>query len=389
MKSVFSVSTSDYNIPYHLKRTERTDMTDALQSPEQPHTPTPAAKDTAAPDRRPPSITDVAEAAKVSLGTVSNFFNYPDRISDNMRRRVEEAIRQVGYHRQRATPSPARQSKTLVAMVMASVENSIYSSVFQGAQAVLADHGMRLIAANSLTDAHEQMQLVETFLSLPVAGMLLATPNAAPQDVARTQAAGIPVVAVDHVERNGQGGPCCCVAEDNVQGGRLAAQLLIERGCERLVYAGRGFEFQPVEERYEGILRAVRHDAPDMDVRLMDARGFLFEDGLDLGRDIDELHPHGSGRLGVIACSDTVANGIATALSDRIPDEVMVVGTEGNLFAERAPIRLTTIDNPGEHMGRQAAQLLLDDINAGSGHRHITVMCAPTPHMRESTGCAE
>lgn len=332
-----------------------------------------------------PNVTDVATLANVSIGTVSNYFNYPERVSDLMKQRVEQAIEQLGYRR-RQTDSPAVKRKPIVPFIMSSVENSIYTSIFQGAQEVLNDNGMVLIAANSLTDEAEQKRLIDTFLALPISGLLLSTSRDSADDIANIQQHGIPVVVVDHVERN-DGISCCNVAEDNTQGGYLAAAHLIEQGCSTLIYAGHGFEFQPVEERFEGIGRATRR-AKDVTLEFLDSQGFLFEDGLDLGRQINERHPAHAEHyspIGVICCSDAVANGIIAALADRIPNDFLVAGTENNTFAERGPIRLTTVNNPGEDMGRKAARLLLDEIRNPDAHIHSTVLCPPTITPREST----
>lgn len=341
--------------------------------------------------RHRPNVTDVATLANVSIGTVSNYFNYPDRVSDLMKQRVEQAIEQLGYRR-RQSETPTIKRKPIVPFIMSSVENSIYTSIFQGAQEVLNDNGMVLMAANSLTDETEQHRLIDAFLSLPVSGLLLSTSRDSSEDISRIQSHDIPVVVVDHVERTDDIS-CCNVAEDNTQGGYLAATHLIEQGCHTIIYAGHGFEFQPVEERYEGIGRAVRR-APSTTLEFLDSQGFLFEDGLDLGHrlseryanhdnadhETDKQHP-----IGIICCSDAVANGIIEALADRIPRDFLVAGTENNTFAERGPLRLTTVNNPGEDMGRRAARLLLDEIRNPDEHIHSTVLCPPTITPREST----
>jgi len=68
-----------------------------------------SAQDAAVPSGRGKvGVADIAQKAGVSLGTVSNYLNYPDRVSQTLKERISAAIDELGY-----VPRPARGAAAL------------------------------------------------------------------------------------------------------------------------------------------------------------------------------------------------------------------------------------------------------------------------------------
>ncbi len=91
---------------------------------------------------------------------------------------------------------------------------------------------------------------------------------------------------------------------------------------------------------------------------------------------------------GVACPSDLLAVGViqaATELGIRVPDELMVVGYDDNHFASESSIPISTVSLPGYRTGELAIELLLEEIDQGSGRVHRTVRLDPHLISRRST----
>ena len=90
----------------------------------------------------------------------------------------------------------------------------------------------------------------------------------------------------------------------------------------------------------------------------------------------------------MIAATDTLAAGLLSALQHndlRIPQDVSVIGLEGDTMDSISPMPMTVVESPGVEMGRQAMQQLVDEITNPKGHIHTTQLLMPRLVRRSST----
>ena len=92
-------------------------------------------------------VSDIAKHAGVSIGTVSNYLNYPERVSETLKAKIGAAIQELGYVPRRAAPSPAQTTTgtPIIGYVMTDIEHSLFSFIFEGAQEVCEENGMQII----------------------------------------------------------------------------------------------------------------------------------------------------------------------------------------------------------------------------------------------------
>ena len=165
---------------------------------------------------RSASVKDVAQRAGVSLGTVSNVLNRPERVSADTRTRVENAMAELGFVRnESARQLRAGRSRT-IGYVMLDATNPFFTDVAQGMEHVAEDRDLSLFLCNSDNRAsreaahlaHLQEQRVQGILVTPV-----DPDSPALTDLARR---GTPLVIVD---RTRPGAAFCTVSVDDVLGG--------------------------------------------------------------------------------------------------------------------------------------------------------------------------
>lgn len=334
--------------------------------------------------RANPSMQDVADAAGVSLGTVSNVLNHPAKVGPETAQRVRDAIARLGFVRNDAARSLASGSNSSVGMVLADIENSLFIDMAHGAQEAARAAGLNLLLANAACDMALQDGYLDLFDESRATGMLLAPMEDSTAAIARLRSHGRQIVLLNYAARPGT---CCCVLVDNEHVGYLAARHLIETGRTRLAYVAAHDDYQPVRDRRRGVRAAVDEAGSGVSLEEIDSGGLTTADGHAAGKD---LVGRGADDLpdGLVVVTDQLANGVIHELhveaGIRVPEQVAVVGCENNRAAGSASVLLTAVDMPGRMMGQEAIRLLMDEVASGKQHRHATVVLEPELIVRAS-----
>lgn len=331
---------------------------------------------------------DVADAAGVSLGTVSNVLNHPGKVRPATTRRVREAIERLGFVRNDAARSLASGSNNSIGFVLADLDNSLFVDLAHGAQEAARAAGYHLLLASAACDLAQQDQYLDLFDQARVTGVLLAPMEDSTAGVARMRSHRRHVVLANFAP---EAGTCCSVLVDNERVGYLAARHLIELGRTRLAFVAARDDYQPVRDRRRGIRAAVEEAGPGVSCAELDSGGLRTHHGRQVGALLARRAP---GELpdGIIAVTDQLANGIIAELHTvagiGVPAEVAVVGCENDRGAGSGPMPLTAVDAPGRAMGGEAIRLLLDEVSSGESHRHATIVLEPELIVRASTAGA-
>ena len=330
------------------------------------------------------SIRDVAEKAGVSLGTVSNALNRPDRVAPSTLERVRAAIEELGFIRNEA----ARQLRTgrsrTIALLILDVGNPFFTDIARGVERVAGQRGLSLILSSSDSTTDRQRHYLSLFQEQRPYGVLL-TPVG--RDLARVNELrrnGVPVVLVDHAGSSRQ----CSVSVDDVAGGRLAASHLLGLGHQRIAFAGGRLAVQQVADRLTGVRQALAEASrPDTDLTVIDKIAMTTEGGREAGRAILAM-PRRRRPTGVVCVNDLVALGLlqhALRNGTAVPGGLAIVGYDDIEFASAAAVPLTSVRQPSVDLGAAAAELLVDEVERPGDHHHRQVRFDPVLVPREST----
>ncbi|QEW00963.1 LacI family transcriptional regulator [Microbacterium caowuchunii] len=328
------------------------------------------------------SVRDVAAAAGVSVGTVSNALNKPDRVAPETLSRVQAAIEELGFVRNDAARQlRAGRSRTIGLMVL-DARNPFFMDIARGAEERAAEHGLSVLIANSDDRVDRESTHLDLFEEQRVFG-ILATPVSDPSPrLAGLPARGIPVVLVDRASRDTT---IPSVSVDDVVGGGLAAAHLTGLGRRRVAFVGGPLGLRQVADRLEGAERAVAEVA-DASLEVIGTRAPTVAEGRAAGERIaarpPELRPDA-----VFAANDLVALGLLQSLAGsgalRIPEEIAIVGYDDIDFAAAAVVPLSSIRQPAALIGRRAVELLLaEGTDAGLDRQ---VRFEPELVVRDST----
>src|SRR5579859_4780287 len=148
-----------------------------------------------------PTIKEVADLAGVAVGTVSHVINGSVPVSEPLRRKVQEAIRELDYHPNHVARSLKTSRTRTLGIIVPDMTVSFFPQIIRGAEMAAREKGYSLIAVNSAESGERQTELLSLLRSQQVEGILLviAAGSTPAQQMTRLIGAGIPVVCLDRV----------------------------------------------------------------------------------------------------------------------------------------------------------------------------------------------
>lgn len=330
------------------------------------------------------SVREVAAAAGVSVGTVSNVLNRPDKVADGTVQRVRDAIDQLGFVRNDAARQLRAGRSRSIGLIVLDSGNPFFADVARGAEARADEDRLSVLLGNSDEDAERERGYLDLFREQRVNGVLI-TP--ASDDVAglhRLADAGTPVVLVDH-EIPGSG--FCSVSVDDVEGGYLATKHLLEIGRRRIAFLAGPSSIAQVANRLEGARRAVA-EVPGARLETLEVPALTVLHGREAGEAI-VARASVDRPDAVFAANDLLAVGLLQALTIlgnvQVPEEIALIGYDDIDFASATVVPLTSIRQPARLIGHTAVDLLLRSIDDPGGDYERNVLFRPELIVRAST----
>lgn len=325
-------------------------------------------------------IKDVAQRAAVSPGTVSNVLNRPERVAATTRRRVEQAIRELGFVRNGSASTLRAGHGSAIGLMVLDLGNPFFADVAHGVEDVVSERGYAVILSSSGASVAREERNLHILAEQRVRGVLVTPLDEDDSRLDRLRDRGIAVVMLDHTAtRPGQ----CSVAVDDVAGGALAVEHLIDRGARRIGYVTGPLSIRQCADRREGAIRALNGDASALDEFVVPTMTPL--DGQQAAE-----HMLAEQRMpdAVFCANDLLAMGMLRALLQAgldVPGDVRLIGYDDIEFTLAAAVPLSSIRQPTYQLGQMATELLLDECDDPTGHVHQQITFQPELIVRDST----
>lgn len=331
------------------------------------------------------SVRDVAAAASVSVGTVSNVLNRPDKVAPDTVARVLAAIDQLGFVRNDAARQLRAGRSRSIGLVVLDVRNPFFTEVARGAEDRAAEEGMTILLGNSDENPDRERSYLDLFEEQRVHGVLVTPLTDDLSRLERLRRRGTPVVLVDRVSEDRS---LSSVSVDDVVGGELAVRHLIETGRRRIAFVGGPRSIRQVADRLDGARRAAAA-AADVTLEVVETASLTVLEGRAAGEAIRE-RPGGERPDAIFAANDLLAMGVLQAFnmlgSVRVPDDVALIGYDDIDFAAAAVVPLSSIRQPASLIGYRAVDLLLKQAAAADGeYAPEQVVFQPELIVRDST----
>ena len=303
-----------------------------------------------------PTVKEVAQAAGVSVATVSRSLQLPDLVAPDTRQRVEEAILRLGYA-PNAQARTLRTSKTrLIVALVPDITNPFFSGVIRGIEKEAHANGYSVLLGDTQYEPGREEKYARMITERQADGLITLLPR-----MPKIRLPGrAPVVnACEYIVDP----EVTSVYVDNRKAAHGATQYLIALGHRRIAcLAGR--QGSPLSiDRLAGYKAALTEARIGVNNKLISLGDFSIESG---GRAVDALFARREAFTAVFCASDEMAIGAMQAIRSRglrVPEDISVIGFDDIHVSRYLDPPLTTVAQPQIEIGREAMTLLLGILN--------------------------
>lgn len=321
---------------------------------------------------------DVARLAGVSTSTVSHVINNNRFVSEQVREKVDQAIRELNYAPSALARSLKINQTRTIGMLLTASSNPFYSEVVRGVENSCYERGYSLILCNTEGDEERMNRSLETLMQKRVDGLLMmCTETHLPSAEILNRYPSVPMVMMDWAPFEGRGD----IIQDNaLLGGELATQHLIDRGYTRIACIAGPQDKTPARLRLEGFHKAMESSGlPVLPGYVVDG-DFEFQGGFNAMNQLLtlELLPEA-----VFTSNDAMAVGVYHALFQaglRVPQDIAVMGYDNIELARYLTPPLSTIHQPKDQLGELAIDTLIHRMSDPDASQQTLVL---TPELVE------
>jgi LacI family transcriptional regulator len=319
-----------------------------------------------------PTIREVAADCGLSIATVSAVVNKAAWVPEPTRLRVERSIEALGYRPNRLARGLKTSQSYTVGVIVSDITNPYFTDIVRSLGHVLREHERHLVLSESEHEFDLGERNLRMLIEKQVDAVVLVGDSVSGEVLGRLLAArDFPIVSV------GRSYDMEGVSELLVDTGEAAFEAtshLLEQGYKNLVMisgpsSGSGSQSFGHPLRLAGFRRALRSAGIPERKGQIEEGNFRIDGGKHAMETLLELNPRPDA---VFAANDLMAFGALEVLRERglsVPNEVGVVGCDNIPMAAYAGVPLTTIDTPREQLGREAAELILENISDGAEYK--------------------
>ncbi|USB32195.1 LacI family DNA-binding transcriptional regulator [Paenibacillus sp. YPG26] len=298
------------------------------------------------------TINDVALKAGVSVTTVSRVLNNRGYISEATRKKVFKTMEELNYQPNEIARSLLRKQSNLIGLIIPSVSHPFFSELTNHIEYYAYQNGWKVLLCNSHMDPVKEKDYIGMLKRNRVDGIIMGSHTL---EIEEYRNLNSPIVTFDRQIDN----EIPFISSDNYQGGVLAAELLISKGCRAIVHVCGNLELAMLANyRNDGFKdtaekHGIQHTTIQTDMNVLDSQQYnqIVQKMLEEYPEVD----------GIFASSDIIAACAVRecfARGKRVPQDIRIVGYDDIDMAAWFIPGITTIRQPIEALGSLAVELI-------------------------------
>jgi DNA-binding LacI/PurR family transcriptional regulator len=322
------------------------------------------------------SIKDIAKAAGVSPSTVSRALSDHPRISLETKERIRCLATEMGYSPSAVARSLVTQRTSIIGLAVAWVSDPFLAQLVRGIEDTALEHGYTIMLSSFYGEPDREREVLSAFHERRVDGIIVQSSclDAYPRSL--LSRFGLPVVFINCPEY------IYSVCTDNLHGGRLATEYLLDLGHSRIGYIAAERGGRTNLNRLGAYKEALQGRGIAFDPALV-ALGDGYAGGGEEA--MSRLLALSSPPTAVFCYNDLTAIGAALAVREaglQVPDDISLAGFDDIELAAYLHPPLTTVRQPAYELGRRAMKMILDLM--ADGQKATNVMLKGELVVRQS-----
>jgi DNA-binding LacI/PurR family transcriptional regulator len=312
------------------------------------------------------TIIDVARSARVSPSTVSRVIADHPRISQTTKDKVRQAMRELGYYPNAIARSLVNQTSNSLGVIRSRIteqafSNPFFPDVIRGISSVARQHHLSLVLSTNSGTSSEDLECLNMLRQRQVDGVVLLASHRDDQLIPALADEEFPFVLIGR-----HAGPeaISWVNNDNVAAAREAAELLLQRGFERVACLAGDPDLVVSIDRMQGYVEVLTAHGLEVDEDLIAYSDFSLDGSYQA---VKGLLGKGKAFTGLFCVDDLLAVGAIRALQElgvRVGTDVGVIGFNDTVLGACIDPPLTTVRVPIYELGQAAAEILVEQIHA-------------------------
>jgi DNA-binding LacI/PurR family transcriptional regulator len=327
------------------------------------------------------TIRDVAQAAGVSVATVSRYINQTGQIAEETRVRVQKAMDEMKYVPSISARNLATNRTNTIGLLLTEIMGEFFTPMLEGIEKVTSTADYNLLISTSSRPQHGSHLAMGP---KNTDGLLVFLDSISSSEIANLYQANFPVVLIYQSPPGGMKIPCVTI-ENKAASRRIVDHLIEVHNRKRIVFLRGPEDNEDSYWRENGWQQSLIAHNLQPDPALISQGDYNREVARN---SIKKMLAEGIPFDAIFSGDDEGAFGVYAALKEaglRIPEDVSVVGFDDQLLSSYLNPSLTTIHAPTREVGQEAAHQLIQLIRTGSAEP-LTLL--PTELIiRDSCGC--
>lgn len=307
------------------------------------------------------TIKDVAKLAGVSISTVSRVINDSKPVTDEVKQRVLDVIKETGYIPNPLARSLVTKKSKLIGVIVPEVSDSFVNEILNGIEAVSKMYDYDILLVNTYSDKEQELESIKLLKTKQVEGIVMLSWILDEDHVNAMKESRIPAVYISKTARNYD---IYTVSTSNEDATYDMTEYLIKNGHEDIAFIMTSKEETILErERRTGYERALKDNNIKIDEKLIKYGLTDYEGGYNSMKELldDKIIPSA-----VFVTGDEAAVGAINAIFDagyNVPEDISVAGFNDTKLAKIYRPKLTTVYQPLFDMGAVAIRAIIKLIN--------------------------
>ena len=309
------------------------------------------------------TLKKLAQILNLSISTVSRALNDHPDISESTRDKVKNLAQTMQYVPNIFAKGFRKHRTNIIGVIVPTITHYFTTTIVRGILEEASTRGYRVIISESNNDVIKQTEMLNTMIQFGVDGILASlTKMTRDIDTILPTLNTLPFILFDKVSSKI---PCTQITINDEEAAFNAVEHLINIGKKRIaIIKEREFSYNS-EKRYTGYLRALKEHNIGVDEKIIIS---VDDISLQQGKRMTNLLLSIKKRPDAIfTITDSAAVGVIQTLKKfniKIPDEIAVVGFSNSRLSTVIEPNLTTVDQPGEAIGKNAVKHLIEEIES-------------------------
>lgn len=327
------------------------------------------------------TLADIADAAGVSIMTVSRAINDKPGVSEEVRQAILDLVDRMGYRPNQIARSLVTEQTTSIGLIVPDNTNPFFAQIARGVEDAAYACKYSVFLVNTVENPTREMDALDSLWQKDVDGLIWCSARVSPEQL-EAQISRFPFVVLLNRELEAPPPHTITINVNDWRGARLAVAHFLERGRRRIAYLNGPAHSVSAHRRLEGYRDAITEAGISLDEGLVDCCLPDTESGYEAALALLDRSPNVDA---ILAFNDLVAVGAMQACQAqgrRVPEDVAIIGFDDIPLATIIRPQLTTLHVDLRHIGEFAMQALLDSMEAVACPS--TILIEPELYVRDS-----